>query len=42
VLTLTGRLADYEFVYVAPTLIVDVPVKFQLDGIRPPNPQKIP
>lgn len=39
---LTGRLADYEFVYVAPTLIVDVPVKFQLDGIRPPNPQKIP
>lgn len=37
---LKGMLADYEFVYVAPTLIVDVPVKLQLEGIRPPVPKK--
>ncbi len=33
---LKGPLADYEFIYVAPTLIVDVPVKIQLEGIRQP------
>lgn len=37
---LQGPLADYEFVYVAPTLIVDVPVKIRLDGIRPPVASK--
>lgn len=34
---LKGSLADYQFVYVAPTLIIDVPVKIQLEGIRPPE-----
>ena len=37
---LKGSLADYEFVYVAPTLIVDVPVQIRLDAIRPPVTQK--
>ncbi|MDB5335130.1 MAG: hypothetical protein JWN70_749 [Planctomycetaceae bacterium] len=37
---LKGSLADYEFVYVAPTLIVDVPIKIRLEAIRPPAPSK--
>lgn len=37
---LKGSLADYEFVYVAPTLIVDVPIKIRLEGIRPPVASK--
>ncbi|MES2789338.1 MAG: hypothetical protein V4719_06930, partial [Planctomycetota bacterium] len=35
-----GPLADYEFVYVAPTLIIDVPVKIQLDAIQPQAAQR--
>ena len=36
---LTGALQDYQFVYVAPTLIVDVPFEFRLNGVRPPIPE---
>ena len=31
---LPGRLTDYEFVYVAPTLIVDLPLEFSVTAIR--------
>lgn len=34
---LKGPLSDYQFVYVAPTLIVDVPFEIELKGIRPPE-----
>lgn len=34
---LSGKLEDYQFVYVAPTLIVDVPFKIELNGVRPPE-----
>lgn len=34
---LAGEVKNYEFVYVAPTLIVDVPFKVDLERIRPPN-----
>jgi hypothetical protein len=30
---LAGHLADYSFVYVAPTLIVDVPVEFEIQSV---------
>jgi hypothetical protein len=30
---LAGNLADYSFVYVAPTLIVDVPVEFEIQSV---------
>ncbi len=39
---LKGPLTDYNFVYVAPTLIIDVPVKIQLEGIRPPMRNQVP
>lgn len=34
---LKGSLDDYQFVYVAPTLIVDVPFKIELDGVKGPE-----
>lgn len=34
---LSGKLEDYQFVYVAPTLIVDVPFKIELNGVHPPE-----
>jgi hypothetical protein len=33
---LAGKLEDYQFVYVAPTLIVEVPFKIELNGVAPP------
>ena len=33
---LPGPLSDYEFVYVAPTLIVDIPIQIKLAGIQSP------
>lgn len=34
---LKGALEDYQFVYVAPTLIVDVPFKIELDEVKGPE-----
>lgn len=34
---LKGALEDYQFVYVAPTLIVDAPFKIELSGVKMPE-----
>lgn len=39
---LRGPLSGLEFVYVAPTLIIDVPVEIKLTGIQPPAPKPTP
>jgi hypothetical protein len=36
---LTGEARDYEFVYIAPTLIINVPLSFEFESLRVPKSQ---